>query len=151
MDRYKIPANAARVSSPRGEFVLWAPAPSVLMQVAVGHGDANLVEQLARENARLIEGRRDVHAFFDGLAFTGYDTAFRTVLVANAREHLKRGMLKGTTSLLRSKLVAMGAAVVNLALGTRFEIVADVRAFDERLIAAGAGAILKDRPRAATG
>ena len=32
LDRYKIPAGAARVASTRGEFVLWAPAPSVVMQ-----------------------------------------------------------------------------------------------------------------------
>jgi hypothetical protein len=45
-------------------------------------------------------------------------------------------------SLLRSKLAAMGAAVVNLALGTCFEVISDVSLFERRLVEAGVGSIL---------
>jgi hypothetical protein len=142
LDRYKIPSGAARVASTRGEFVLWSPAPAVVMQVAVGHGSAEIAEQLVRENDRLMAGRRDVLAFFDGLAFTGYDSELRTSLAAQARRQLDAGQIKAVTVLSRSKLVAMGSAVVNLALKSRFEIVANIGVFDDRLVAAGVGDVL---------
>jgi hypothetical protein len=146
LDRYKIPAGAARVASTRGEFVLWAPAPSVVMQIAVGHGGAEIVEQLMKENDRLMAGRRDVLAFFDGLAFTSYDSGFRTSLSGQARRQLDAGQIKAVTVLSRSKLVAMGSAVVNMALGSRFEIVANLRAFESRLVAAGVPSVLSRPP-----
>jgi hypothetical protein len=112
------------------------------MQVAVGHGGADLADQLVRENDRLMGGRRDVVAFFDGLEFTSYDPEFRAALAAQARRQLAAGQIKTVTVLSRSKLVAMGSAVVNLALGSKFEIVASAKSFERRIVDAGVGAVL---------
>jgi hypothetical protein len=127
--------------------VAWAVTPTVVIQVASGHGDAPLGEAFLKEQAALLAGRTGVTVFFDGLAFTGYDSGFRTPLSASARTHVDSGQLKGILLLTRSKLVAMGAAVVNLALGSKIEVFGDVKVFDRRLVDFGGGAAL-DRTRA---
>ncbi len=119
LERYKVPANAARVKSGRGEIVAWAVTPTLVVQVARGHGDARLAEGFLKEQDALLAGRRGVTVFFDGLAFTGYDSGFRTPLSASARALVDSGQLKRILLLTRSKLVAMGAAVVNLASSVR--------------------------------
>jgi hypothetical protein len=147
LQRYKVPANAARVKSGRGEIVAWAVTPTLVVQVATGHGDALLAEGFLKEQAALLAGRRGVTVFFDGLAFTGYDSGFRTPLSASARTLVDSGQLKGILLLTQSKLVAMGAAVVNLVLGSKIEVFADPKVFDRRLVDFGGGAAL-DRARA---
>jgi hypothetical protein len=142
MDRYRIPASAIRVTSKRCETVLWAPVPSVAIMIAVGHGDAEMAPPLAKEIDRLMAGRRDVLSFFDGAGFTGYDPDFRAVLGVQARRQLEQRQVKQVCVLTRSKIVAMGAAVVGLAIGSKHEVFSDVKAFDKRIVAAGAASAL---------
>jgi hypothetical protein len=148
LDRYKIPPQAVRLTSSRGEVVIWVAAPTVCLQIVSGHGDAKLAEQLVKEQDRILSGRRDVVSFVDALAVTGYESGFRPPLAAQSRRQIESGQLKQINMLTRSKLVAMGAAVVNLAIGSKIEVFSDTKAFDERLVAAG-GASVFARSRAA--
>jgi hypothetical protein len=148
LNRYKTPPQAVRLTSPRGEVVIWAPTPTVCIQIVSGYGDAKLAEQLVKEQDRILSGRRDVVSFIDALALAGYESSFRTPLAAQARRQIESGQLKLVNMLTRSKLVAMGAAVVNLAVGSKIEVFSDTKAFDERVVAAG-GASVFVRSRAA--
>ena len=148
LERYKVPADATRLKSDRGEIVLWAPVSGVFLQIARGHGDVTLGELMVRELERAFEGKRDICSFFDGLAFTGYDTGFRTRLADVSRRQVEAGQLKRVNLLTHSKLVAMGAAVVNLAIGSKIDVFSDVAVFESVLVRVGGGGALS-RPRAA--
>jgi hypothetical protein len=148
LDRYRIPAHAVRRTSSRGEVVIWAAAPTVCVQIVTGHGDAELAEQLVKEQDRILSGRRDVVSFVDAVALTGYESSFRTPLAAQAKRQIESGQLKLVKMLTHSKLVAMGAAVVNLAIGSKIEVFSNIKVFDEVLVAAG-GASVFARVRAA--
>lgn len=147
LERYRVPANAIHLKSDRGEVVFWAPVPAVFLLIARGHGDVVLGDLMVRELQPLFEGKRDVNSFLDGLAFTGYDTGFRTRLADLARRQVEAGQLKRIHLLTRSKLVAMGAAVVNLVIG-RIEVFSDVAVFENLLTKLGGGGALS-RTRAA--
>jgi hypothetical protein len=149
LERYKVPANALRIQSNRGEAVLWAVAPEIVMQVAIGHGDAALAEPFVKALERLFAGRRNVTCFFDGLEFTGYDSAFRATLSTFAQGQVESGQLKKLHLLTRSKLVAMGAAVVNLVVQSKIDVCANVTVFDRKLIDLGGRAALSADPPAA--
>jgi hypothetical protein len=142
IERYNVPPNVQRFKSRRGEILLWSVTPTVIMQVASGHGDAALADPFVKAQERLLAGRQGVVSFFDGLAFSGYDTNFRTPLAKFAQVAVKSGQLKGVNLLTRSKLVAMGAAVVNLTVGSKIDVYSDVEAFDRRLVDCGGGAAL---------
>jgi hypothetical protein len=130
------------LKSDRGEIVFWAPVPTVLLHVVRGHGDVALGEIMVRELRRVFEGKRDILSFFDGLAFTGYDTGFRTRLSDLFRQQVDAGQLKRINLLTRSKLVAMGAAVVNLAIGSKIDVFSDIAVFENLLTGVGAAGSL---------
>jgi hypothetical protein len=148
IERYNVPPGVQRLKSDRGEILLWSVTPTVVMQVANGHGDAALAEAFVKAQERLFVGRQGVVSFVDGLAFTGYDSSFRTQLATFTQTATGSGQLKVVNLLTRSKLVAMGPAVVNLAIGSKIEVFADPEVFDRRLIALGGGAAFSASPRA---
>jgi hypothetical protein len=141
-ERYRVPEAAARLKSPRGDVVMWAPTQSVLVSVVRGHGDEPLAELIIKEQERLLSGRRDAVSFFDALDFHGYDPVFRTSMAAFARRARSAGQLRSIQALTRSKLVAMGIAVVNLAIGQLIHVMAEPKAFEDALVREGAGAAL---------
>ncbi len=74
----------------------------------------------------IAQGRRP-HVFLDALAVEGYESAARETMVAWVKQH--RDKLASLHVLFRSKLVAMGVAVANVALGGMVTGHSDERAF----------------------
>jgi hypothetical protein len=118
---------------------------TVCIHVARGHGDLALAELMIRETDRLFEGKRDSVLFFDGLEFTGYESQFRARLAESARRSVDSGQLKLANLLTRSKIVAMGAAVVNLAIGSRIQVFSDIAAYERVIVKAGASSALRGK------
>jgi hypothetical protein len=114
----------------------------VVIQIVRGHGDAPLATMIGQEWERLFTARRDCIACVDGLDLVGYDPAFRVHLADQAKQHIDAGRLDTIHLLTRSKLVSMGAAVVNLALGSRIRVFSSTQLFDAEVERLGAGAVL---------
>jgi len=97
----------------RGSLGLWNPAPNVMAMALRGHGEAAFVEPIVALFARL--SGPALHLFADVAGLSSYDSALRTGLTARfARD---RARIVDFPILLGSKIVAMGVAVANLALG----------------------------------
>jgi hypothetical protein len=145
LERYKVPASAAHMKSKRGEIVTWMPTPNICISVARGHGDRELGEQLRDGSASILQGRKGIHSFFDGLDFNGYDPAFRSVLNDSSKESEKSGQVASIWVLTRSKIVAMGSAVVSLMLDSKIQVVSSVETFEKQLIAVGGASALQPK------
>lgn len=98
----------------RGRLALWTLDQGILVFQIVGHGDKSFVAPIvAGFDRSLRHGLSQM--FVDVELMTSYDTELRTeVTAAMARERKRIGCLH---ILVRSKIVAMGVSVANLALG----------------------------------
>ena len=123
-------------------MALWTPTPSVLIWLVEGYGDVELAEPAARELTRATEGCRGMIVFFDGLSFTGYEPSFRAILGLAGRQAIQDGHVKEVCVLTRSKIVAMGAAVVAMTAESKFDVFSNVKAFEKRMVRAGASIVL---------
>ena len=141
-DRYNVPVNALHLKSSCGLTVQWMAGPRAVIQVGSGHGDAELARLMVDGLTRELQGLTDIVCFFDGLAFTGYDPAFRVTMAEGARRLMATGQFKTLRLLTRSKIVAMGVSVANLAVRSNFEVYSNAAAFDRALIDCGGGAAL---------
>lgn len=101
-------------STPRGELHCWQLAPGSFVVKMSGHLEKELARRFAADFDRAHPGSLDA-IFFDGGEMSGYDSAFRVGMTEWAM-----GVKKRTKTLhvwVQSKLVQMGVAVANLALG----------------------------------
>ena len=101
----------------KGRIWVWSIAPSVYASEVKGHLDVAMAH-LIIDAAEPLYQRGFVHGFHDWFGMTGYDSQSRIdltnwVLGHRAQSRLFIGV--------RSKLVAMGVSVANLALGNLIE------------------------------
>ena len=102
--------------APGGESRITVPVPGVLVGRVTGHGSMDLAEAIELDMAApLLRSRGEWQIFSDWYEMTGYDSAARVELTRWIRT--MRPQIAGHTLLVRSRLVAMGVAVSNLALG----------------------------------
>ena len=139
-ERYRIPGDATHLRCARGAGVIWAAAPTVILQVITGFADLPLSLLLVREWQRLFDGKRNVTVCTDALDLTGYDMGFRTEMVEEAARQSEAERLGGVCVLTRSKVVAMASVVAQLAIRIRVDVYSDGDDFASRLEALGAGA-----------
>jgi hypothetical protein len=100
----------------RGTTRVWVLAPTVYVTVASGHMQeehAEFLEAYGAERIRRSPGK--LHVFHDWLEMTGYDSRCRQRLTSWSVA--RRDAYQEVHLALRSKLVAMGVQVANLALG----------------------------------
>jgi hypothetical protein len=98
----------------RGRLTLWTLEQGVLVFQIAAHGDKAFVAPIVAGFERSLR-HAPVQMFVDVELMTAYDTELRTeVTAALARERKRIGCLH---ILVRSKIVAMGVSVANLALG----------------------------------
>jgi len=147
LERYHVPANAIQMESPRGKTVQWLVTPQIVLQVGSGHGDVELARMMTAGLARAMNGKSKVVCFFDGLEFSGYDPDFRMEMASATRRLMGAGQFAMLHLLTRSKLVAMGVAVVNLAVNSSFQVYSTAETFDRALTKLGGGAALAKAPR----
>ncbi len=108
--------GARSVTTPRGEVRAYALTPRVYVTVATGHLEApgaQLIVDYGNDRIRAATGK--LYVFHDWLDMTGYESSCRQQLTAWTAE--TRGSLAELHIAFRSKLVAMGVQVANLALG----------------------------------
>ncbi len=113
---HKVLVDGTRVAtSPEGESRVWSPAPGIVVTSFSGYGTHAFAAVIKRDTTPYFEPGTQTALFSDWYDMRGYDTA--------ARVELTRwlGWMRPRISeyhlLVRSRLVAMGVAVANLALG----------------------------------
>jgi hypothetical protein len=114
-----------------GALEMWYPAPGVVADRIVGHLDLELARRFTERLTVKMAGGR-IHVFSDWERMEGYDSAVRMELTAWALR--RRSGFAGIHALVRSRLVAMGLSVANVALGNFMQAYTD-RAVFERMCA----------------
>jgi hypothetical protein len=114
----------------RGAIGVWARAPILLAQM-IGYGDGRFADPIIAGFDELAIGKLPIHIFFEMGAMENYDSALRTRLTSHFSQH--RGKIAALNVFTRSKLVAMGVSVANLALGGLITSHANLAAFQAAL------------------
>jgi hypothetical protein len=115
--------------SPSSTIVITSPAPRVALLTMQGHARAEHVPAGIAQLTRIVKGDPDFDYFYDLWDLQGYDSPVR---VDFTNFHRKFG-LRSLHALTRSRVVAMGVAVANLALGNRITVHSGRESFDARL------------------
>jgi hypothetical protein len=121
-----------RHETSRGRLSLWTLEHGVLVFQIAGQGDKSFVAPIVAGFERSLR-LAPVQMFVDVELMTAYDTELRIeVTAAMAPERKRIGCLH---ILVRSKLVAMGVSVANLALGGIMTIHGSLPVFQQALSA----------------
>ena len=99
----------------RGSLGIWLPGPGLLVAQMVDYGDEAFATPIAQAFDRALESAGPVRMFFDVGRMHNYDSALRTRLTK--RFLGDRARIGGIDIFVQSRIVAMGVAVANLALG----------------------------------
>jgi hypothetical protein len=126
----RLPQRGTACQTARGGIGVWVPHASLLVVALRGHGEAAFAAPIVDAYEQLAKGG-PVHLFFDAEDLTNYDSPLRTELTA--RFFPDRARLASFEVLVRSRLVAMGVSVANLALGGVVKMSADRAHFKARL------------------
>jgi hypothetical protein len=114
----------------RGRLALWTLDQGILVFQIVAHGDRSFVAPIVTGFERSLRVGPS-QMFVDVELMTSYDTDLRIeVTAAMARERKRIGCLH---ILVRSKIVAMGVSVANLALGGIMTIHGNAPPFQQAL------------------
>jgi hypothetical protein len=124
-----------RSSSKRCEAIVGMPAPAVIVLVFRGHLDAELATRVTEDCDRIIASYTRIAVFNDMEDVTGYEPGWRAVMTTWGMENTARA--PSVNVLFRSKLVATGVAVSNLALGGILVSYSRREPFEERMREAG--------------
>jgi len=109
---------------------IWLPAPTLLVVRLSGHGEAQFARPILEAFDKL-EKSSAAHLFFDAEELDNYESSLRVELTG--RLFPERARLTSFHVLVRSKLVAMGVSVANLALGGIVNSTSDRKRFKARL------------------
>ncbi len=113
----------------------WTQDGSVLVTLD-GHGDGRFAQVIARRCESLLVGESEhISLFFDAWTMTSYDSALRVDLTAWVKK--RRTQISRLHVAFQSKLVAMGVAVANVALGDMIRAHSARDSFDRLLRDAG--------------
>ena len=117
----ELATDEQHLTTQRGTARLWALAPTVCVTSFAGHMDEAHGELFMRfAERRLREATGRIHVFNDWTAMTGYDSQCRTRLTSWSMANLPA---YGEVHMaVRSKIVAMGVQVANLALGGKVRV-----------------------------
>jgi hypothetical protein len=121
-----------KLQARRGELWIWREAPRVFVFKYTGHLTVEMVP-FVRETVGTLPpaGGGKVDMFVDLMDVSGYDTDYRVAITEWGKDTTPH---VGTFALLlRSKLIAMGVAVSNLAVGGVMRPYTDPKAFDDAL------------------
>ena len=114
MEETTLSSNGRGFRTDDGRLGIWTPAPALLVFHVVGYGHRDFARPLLEEFDRLRADGRRVHVFGDLERLPSYDSELRI----NATEHFGAHLasMASLHVLVKSRLVAMGVAVANLAL-----------------------------------
>jgi hypothetical protein len=115
------PSGAPSVSTPRGTLIFWQLAPHIYATEVRGFMTQEMSNLIIERADPLYVPGKKLHGFHNWLEMTNYDSACRVELTAWVMRHRAQSALHIG---LRSRMVAMGVAVANLALGSLIQIYA---------------------------
>ncbi len=116
-----LATDAQELTTDRGTARLWALTPTVYVTSVVGHMEVahgDLFVRFAEKRIREANGK--VNVFHDWIEMTGYESRSRQRLTAWSLANLDA--YSEVHLALRSKLVAMGVQVANIALGGKIRV-----------------------------
>jgi hypothetical protein len=119
--------------SGKAEVRCSVPADSVVLIVASGHPTPDLTPLFLMEVERRIRRGLRVHWFGDYADVPGYESEVRMALTDFLAKH--KDKFESVTVLARHRLLAMGVAVANLAVGGKISVTVDREKF-QRVLAA---------------
>jgi hypothetical protein len=134
MDRSVDLSPALELVTDRGRLSIREVAPGVVLTVFAGHGSMEVAEALIEYFERMIERYGSIAIFDDWEAAQGYDSEVRICLTDWTKRHFDS--LRTTTVLVRSKILAMGLSVANLALRRPVTVTNDRKSFERALMLA---------------
>lgn len=119
--------------SDRVHLRIWFPNDALVVQRLEGHADLEVISVMLRHlDDQLARGTK-LAIFDDFEELVSYDSDARIAITDWAKEHLPA--LSTMAILTRSKLVSMGTAVANLALGGRLRAYTNRARFEAALAA----------------
>jgi hypothetical protein len=144
MVRYPVPGHGVVVKSGRGEAHVWRASAKVLMCAGYGHLSMDMVDEYSKAIERLTRGASNVLIFSDALDVTSYQPEFRVQITECLKANRRR--FCANHLLTRSRIVQLGASVVNLVLGhSMLRVHRTIESFEDALIAAGAEEVPRSR------
>ncbi|HEX7664301.1 MAG TPA: STAS/SEC14 domain-containing protein [Polyangiaceae bacterium] len=113
------------------EYWLWLPQDTVVVSRITGRGTDEVADAMIEAFDKNVGAEPKVSIFTDLSEMTDYSSRARTVLTA----WMKRNMPRSRTVhvAVKSKLVAMGVSVANLALRSGMKIHSDTAEFEEAI------------------
>ncbi len=124
------PLEAARVSNGRGTLTFWQLSPHVYATEVRGFMTPEMSDLIIERAEPLYTATGKLHGFHNWLDMSNYDSACRVDLTAWVLRH------RGQSALhigLRSRMVAMGVSVANLALGSLIQVYGTADALEAAL------------------
>jgi hypothetical protein len=112
-------------------IIVSSPEAGVVLLVMKGHARAEALPEALAELARFVKSEPGFDYFYDLWNLRVYDSPVRVELT----DFHRRVGLRSLHTLTRSRVVAMGVAVANLALGNRITVHSSRESFDQRLAA----------------
>jgi hypothetical protein len=128
MKRERVDAVTERWTDERGKLEISSPRPGMVLQRFEGHACAPMADAIISRLDAEIVSHGTIVVFDDWAEATGYDSEVRLKLTEWTGKH--ETQVRETHVLLRSKLIAMGMAVANLALGGHLRTYTSRTAFD---------------------
>jgi hypothetical protein len=122
-------SDVQSLASNRGSISVWQVAPGVYASCVRGHLDAKMARLIIKVGEPLY-ALGPVAGFHDWLEMTGYESQSRVDLTKWVLSHREQSRLFIG---VRSKLVAMGVSVANLALGNLIEVHSSARTLESAL------------------
>jgi len=103
-----------RVSTDRGRVDVWVQPPILVVQLS-GYGDVRFADPIMKAFDEILRAGMRPEVFFEMGGMHNYDSALRTRLTSHFAA--QRSQIQTMQMHTRSRLVSMGIAVANLALG----------------------------------
>lgn len=115
MDQREELPDGVRISDGRGIIDVRNPAPHVELIRCEGYARAEHVAEILEGRDRIVRACGKIAIFDDLEDLRGYDSDVRSRLTGWSRDH--RPKIVAFHILVRSKIVAMGVSLANLAIG----------------------------------
>ena len=109
-----LPNGGRGLDTDRGGVGVWARSPILLIQLR-GYGAGAFADLILAGFDEIVGGKLPVQIFFEMSGMENYESPLRTRLTTHFVQH--RARIASLHVFTRSKLVAMGFSVANLALG----------------------------------
>lgn len=134
MRRERVDERTERWADERGTLEITTMRPGVVLQRFRGHALPPIADAISERLERELVRFGSIVVFDDWEEATGYESEVRIRLTAWTQRHLDR--IPETHILVRSRLLAMGISVANLAVGNKLRAYTSRKEFEAALAVA---------------